>query len=85
MEPDAPRKTNKSENKKGRRVTCSTVEKWKNDIAIFEADTCLGYEVDQSKMGKFCSSLKCTVCVEFEQAIRQKCKFSRSWIDGSAN
>ena len=82
----APRKSNKSENTKGRRVTSSTVEKWKkNDLAIFEADTWLVYEVDQSEMGKFCSSLKCTVCVEFEQGIKKRRNFSRSWIDGSAN
>ena len=85
-EPDAPRKTNKFKNTKGRRVTCSTVEKWKkNDLAIFEADAWLVYEVDHSEKGKFCSSLKCTVCIEFEQAIRQRRNFSRSWVDGSAN
>lgn len=33
--PDAPRKTNKSENTKGRRVTRATVEKWKkNDLFL---------------------------------------------------
>ena len=85
-EPEAPRKTHKSEITKGRMVTCATVDKWKKtDLAIFEAGTWLIYDVDKCEKGKFCSTLKCTVCVEFEQAISKRHNFARSWIDGSVN
>lgn len=78
---DTPRMDHKSEATKGRRVTCATVEKWKReDLAIHEADTWLDYGVDKSDQGKFCSRLKCTVCIVFEQAIKQRRNFSRSWI-----
>ena len=62
------------------------MDKWKKtDLAIFEADTWLIYDVDKCEKGKFCSTLKCTVCVEFEQAINKRRNFARTWIDGSVN
>ena len=83
---DTPRKVPKPETTKGRRVTCATVERRKKeDLANFEADSWLVYEVDKSDGRKFCSRLKCTVCVEFEHVIKQRRNFSRSWIDGSVN
>ena len=75
----------KSETTKGR-VTCATVDKWKKtDLSISEADTWLIYDVDKCEKGKFCSLLKCTVCVEFEQAISKRRNFARLWINGSVN
>ncbi|RMX52274.1 hypothetical protein pdam_00007915 [Pocillopora damicornis] len=50
---------------------------------MFEADIWLVYDVDKCEKGKFCSMLKCTVCVNFEQVINKRCNFSRSCIDGS--
>lgn len=62
------------------------MDKWKKtDLAIFEADTWLIDDVDKCEKGKFCSTLKCTVCVEFEHAISKRRNFARSWIDGSVN
>ena len=52
---------------------------------MFEADIWLVYDVDKCEKGKFCSMLKCTVCVNFEQVINKRCNFSRSCIDGSVN
>ena len=74
-----------SKTTKGKRVTCATVDKWKTDLSIFEADTWLIYDGDECEKGKFCSTLKCTVCVEFEQAISKRRNFARPWIDGSVN
>ena len=83
---DTPRKVPKPETTKGRRVTCAIVERWKKeDLANFEADSWLVYETDKSDGRKFCSRLKCTICVEFEHVIKQRRNFSRSWINGSLN
>ena len=69
-----------------RRLTCSTVEKWKRqDLAQYEAESWLIYDEEKTTKGQYCIALKCNACIQFESIIRNRPKFSRAFIDGSTN
>ena len=62
-----------------RRVTCSTVERWKRqDLAQYEAESWLIYDEEKTMKGQYCIALKCNACIQFETIIRNRPKFSES-------
>lgn len=69
-----------------RKLTCSTVERWKSqDLAQYEAESWLIYDSEKTRKGQYCIALKCNACIQFESVIRNRPKFSRAFIDGSTN
>ena len=69
-----------------RRLTCSTVERWKRqDLAQYDAESWLIYDEEKTMKGQYCIALKCNACIQFESIIRNRPKFSKAFIDGSTN
>ena len=73
-------------NKNTRKLRSGTVERWKsNDLAIYDANDWLTYQEENIGGKKYCTSLKCKVCSEFEESIDKRHNFNRTFIDGSTN
>ena len=54
-----------------RRLTCSTVERWKRqDLAQYDAESWLIYDEEKTMKGQYCIALKCNACIQFEAIIR---------------
>lgn len=84
--PQRKQKPDYSANKNTRKLRSETVEKWKsNDLATYDANVWLTYQEENIGGKKYCTSLKCKVCSEFEESINKRHNFSRTFIDGSAN
>lgn len=84
--PERKQKPDYSANKNTRKLRSETVEKWKsNDLVTYDANVWLTYKEENIGGKKYCTSLKCKVCSEFEQSINKRHNFSRTFIDGSTN
>ncbi len=75
--PKRKQKPDYSINKNTRKLRSATVEKWKsNDLAIYEANVWLTYQEENIGGKKYCTSLKCKVCSEFEESIDKRHNFN---------
>lgn len=67
----------KLDTKVSRKLTCATVERWKNqDLAQYDAASWLIYDSEKTKRGQCCTALKCKACIQFESMIKNGPKFS---------
>ena len=84
--PERKRQTDYTAKKNTRMLRSETAERWKsNDLATYEANVWLTYDEEFIGGKKYCTSLKCKVCSEFETSINKRHNFSRTFIDGSTN